>query len=233
MVAMHWLQNLDTNIFLFCNRSLTNPFFDWLMPVLSGNGGWKIFFIAVAVSIGIGMFFLGNQRARLCVLLMLLVMTTNDGLICNTLKHAINRPRPFVTLSEARFFGDVGKGFIAPDFDKSGTNLNDSKGNHNSMPSSHAANCFAATMVLFLFYRRSLWFMLPLALAVSFSRLYNGVHYPSDVLAGALVGAGYAVAVAVFLETAWQFFGKKYFPQAHVKVPSLVPDLKLSHSNFR
>ena len=44
------------------------------------------------------------------------------------------------------------------------------KGNHNSMPSSHAANWFAATMVLFLFYRKSLWFMLPMALAVSFWR---------------------------------------------------------------
>ena len=66
----------------------------------------------------------------------------------------------------------------------------------NSMPSSHAANWFAATMIAFLFYRRSLWFMLPMALAVSFSRVYNGVHYPSDVLAGAILGAGYAAALA-------------------------------------
>ena len=36
--------------------------------------------------------------------------------------------------------------------------------------------------------------MLPMALAVSFSRVYNGVHYPSDVLAGAILGAGYAAA---------------------------------------
>jgi len=48
-------------------------------------------------------------------------------------------------------------------------------------------------MILFIFYRRSCWFMLPLALAVSFSRVYNGVHYPGDVLVGAIVGAGYAV----------------------------------------
>ena len=38
---MHWLQTLDTHLFLFVNRSLANPFFDWLMPVLSGNGGVK------------------------------------------------------------------------------------------------------------------------------------------------------------------------------------------------
>ena len=34
---MHWLQSFDTSLFLFVNRSLANPVFDWLMPVLSGN----------------------------------------------------------------------------------------------------------------------------------------------------------------------------------------------------
>ena len=85
------------------------------------------------------------------------------------------------------------------------------KGSHNSMPSSHAANWFSATMVLFLFYRKSLWFMLPLALAVSFSRLYNGVHYPSDVLAGAIIGAGYAAAAAIALESRVAKFREKMF----------------------
>jgi membrane-associated phospholipid phosphatase len=46
------------------------------------------------------------------------------------------------------------------------------------MPSSHAANWFAATMILFIYYRRSLWFMLPGAILVSFSRIYNGVALP-------------------------------------------------------
>ena len=94
------------------------------------------------------------------------------------------------------------------------------------MPSSHASNWFAATMVLFLYFRKTLWFMLPMALAVSFSRLYNGVHYPSDVLAGALIGAGGALAVAIILESAWQIIGKRWLPAWYAKVPSLVPDLK-------
>ena len=80
-------------------------------------------------------------------------------------------------------------------------------------------------MVLFLFYRKSLRFMLPLALAVSFSRVYNGVHYPSDVLAGAIIGAGYAVAAAVAIESAWQYAGKKWFSRWHAKLPSLLPNL--------
>jgi undecaprenyl-diphosphatase len=226
---MHWLQTLDTNLFLFFNRSLVNPFFDWLMPVLSGSGGAKTALLVVAGVLGTALLICGNGRARVCVLMMILIVGTNDGLICNTLKHAVGRARPFVTLPEARLFGNVGKGYIPPEINAQGVDMAAGKGSHNSMPSSHAANMFAATMTLFLFYRRSLWAMLPLALAVSFSRLYNGVHYPSDVLAGALIGAGYAAAAAIALESAWQFIGKRWFPRAHARLPRLVPNLRMGN----
>jgi undecaprenyl-diphosphatase len=216
---MHGLQTLDTNLFLFLNRSLVNPFCDWLMPVLSGSGGYKNAFLAVIIATGMAIIILGKSRARICVLLLALIVGTNDGLICNTLKHAVSRPRPFVTLPQARVFGKIGDGYVPPE------NRMIGQGSHNSMPSSHAANWFCATMVLFLFYRRSLWFMLPLAFGVSFSRIYNGVHYPGDVLAGALLGAGYAAAAAIAIESAWQTLGKKFFPRWHEKLPSLVPGL--------
>ena len=159
-----------------------------------------------------------------------IIVATNDGLVCNSIKHAVSRPRPFVVLPEARLFGSVGKGYVPPQTNEYGLDMAGHQGSRNSMPSSHAANWFAATMALFLFYRKSLRFMLPLALAVSFSRVYNGVHYPSDVLAGAIIGAGYAVAAAVAIESAWQYFGKKWFPRWHAKLPSLVPNLKIGNS---
>ena len=90
------------------------------------------------------------------------------------------------------------------------------------MPSSHAANWFAATMILFIYYRRSVWFMLPGAILVGFSRIYNGVHYPSDVLAGAILGAGYAAASVWSLNALWQWAGRKWFPLWWEKFPSLL-----------
>jgi 4-amino-4-deoxy-L-arabinose transferase-like glycosyltransferase/membrane-associated phospholipid phosphatase len=215
---MHWLQALDTSLFLFVNRSLANPVFDWLMPLLSNNA----FFVPVLLLLVVGLLWKGNARLRLCVLLLVVILPLGDSLVCNTIKHAVARPRPFVTLPEARLFGTVGKGYVAPAAGDSGREMSTDKGSRTSMPSSHAGNWFAATMILFIYYRRSLWFMLPLALAVSFSRVYNGVHYPSDVLVGAILGAGYAAAGAIALQAAWRGAGKKWFPLWHQQLPSLL-----------
>jgi len=208
---MHWLQSLDAGLFHVVNPALSNSFFDVLMPFCSGNA---LFGPAFLIALGL-LACKGGARGRICVLMLVLAIALGDSFVCNTLKHLISRPRPFWTIPDVHVPVGIGR--------------TDS----GSMPSSHAANWFAATMVLFLFYRKSLWIMLPLALGVSFSRLYNGVHYPSDVLAGALVGAGYAVAVAIALEAAWQSIGKKWFPHWHAKVPSLVPDLKFGNSPSR
>ncbi len=197
---MHWLQTLDTSLFHFINRSLSNPLCDRLMPILSGAGvHW---FIPLAVAIGLAMLCFGNARARLCALMLMLVVALGDPLVINTIKHVIARPRPCMVLPDVvERLGCTGSG---------------------SMPSAHAANWFAMTMIAFLFYRRSAWFMLPMALAVSFSRVYNGVHYPSDVLAGAILGGGYAAALAIAFETAWQRLGKRWFPAWHAQLPSLL-----------
>lgn len=215
---MHWLQALDTNLFLFGNRTLANPFFDWLMPVLSGN----LFFIPLAVLLVLGVLCFGNPRMRLCAMMIILVVALGDPLVINTIKKSVQRPRPFVTLPQARLYGVVGKGYVAPA--PASTETPASRANHNSMPSSHAANWAAMTTVMFLFYRRSLWFMLPLALGVAYSRIYNGMHYPGDVLAGAILGCGYALAIVITAQSLWDGAGKKFFPNWYRQRPSLLAE---------
>ena len=51
-----------------------------------------------------------------------------------------------------------------------------------------------------------------LAVIVSFSRVYNGVHYPSDVLAGAVFGAGCGAAVVWSANALWSWAGRRWFP---------------------
>src|SRR5580704_11718909 len=203
---MHWLQSLDIALFHFINGALGNPFFDWLMPLLSGRGVHWLIAVVIAVPVII---VFGSARLRLCALFMVLVVALGDPWIVGTIKDAVGRHRPCVDLSDT--------------VERLGCT------NSGSMPSAHSANCFAMAMLLFLFYRRTAWFMFPLAASVAFSRVYCGVHYPSDVFVGAILGAGYAVAFVVLMQTAWNFFGRRFFPEWHAKLPNL---LNPKHSTF-
>lgn len=195
---MNWLQSIDVALFRLGNQSLSNPFFDWLMPIASGHA----LFVPALVVLGTLLLWKGGSRGRLLVLFMLLVLALGDGAVCNTLKKLLGRPRPCLALGDlALRVGCSGSG---------------------SMPSSHAANWFAATMVAFLYYRRSIWFMAPLAALVSFSRVYNGVHYPSDVVVGAILGAGYAVAIVWAGNALWGWAGARWFPLWWERRPCLL-----------
>jgi 4-amino-4-deoxy-L-arabinose transferase-like glycosyltransferase/membrane-associated phospholipid phosphatase len=205
---MRWLQELDSRAFGFINGQLSNPVLDRIMPLLSGNE----FFVPVLVCLGLLVIWKGRVRGVICIAFALLVVALGDGYICNMLKHALERPRPFLTFPDAHVL--IGRG-------KSG-----------SMPSSHAANWFAATLVAFVYYPRSIRFMLPGALLVAFSRVYNGVHYPSDVAMGAVLGAGYAAAALWTAASLWSYVGAKWFPLWWRKMPSLLnPDLTLTEDS--
>src|SRR5438270_5929297 len=170
---MLWLQSLDLATLRLVRETLRNPLFDWLMPFLSGN----ILFIPALALAGGWLALKEGIRGRLCLLMLAAVLLVGDSVICNTLKKTVGRPRP------------------AGAYTVEDQNVPADQSRNGSMPSSHAANCFAATMVLFLYYRRSLPFMLTLAAAVGYSRVYKGAHYPTDVLTGAALGAIYAVGI--------------------------------------
>lgn len=189
---------MDAALFRAVNQSLSNPLFDWLMPVLSGN---KLFGPMVLLAAAV---LIWRQRVKgaLCVAFITLAVGLGDPLIINSIKHAVGRPRPFVTQPGA--ITRVGR---TESF---------------SLPSAHAANMAAAAMVAFLYFRRSWRFMVPLAAAVAFSRVYNGVHYVSDVLIGATLGAGYAAVMVWALDRCWNWAGQKWFPLWWEQMPSLL-----------
>ena len=65
----------------------------------------------------------------------------------------------------------------------------------SSFPSGHAASSFACAYVLSRFAPRLRWFLYVLAALIAFSRVYVGVHYPIDVIAGAIFGTLLAIAL--------------------------------------
>jgi len=211
------LQALDIDLFRLVNEKLANPIFDVVMPFASGN----VFFAPLLVATGILLVWKGRVRGLVCVLMLALVLPLGDGWICRSIKHAVARPRPFLTLTAVRRPGGQNDPMARPPPSAAQPNGKPASGS-GSMPSAHAANWFAATLIAFIYYRRSLRFMLPMAVLVSFSRIYNGVHYPSDVLAGAALGAGYAAAAVWSLDALWRWSGRKWFPSRWARLPSLL-----------
>ncbi|MBI3418167.1 MAG: glycosyltransferase family 39 protein [Verrucomicrobia bacterium] len=201
---MDAVQAIDDQLFLFVNHSLSNPLFDWLMPFVSDT---PLFRPAIALLLLL-LCWKGGVRGRLCALMLGVVVVFGDVVICSSLKRFFARPRPFLHLDDAIL--RVGRGPSA------------------SMPSGHAANWFAATVVMFIYYRRSMWFMVPMATLVAFSRMYNGVHYLTDVIVGSALGASYAFAIIWLLNRFWINVGQDFFPLWWRQLPSLwKPGLQL------
>jgi undecaprenyl-diphosphatase len=103
------------------------------------------------------------------------VVGLTDVLCYRVIKSQIQRPRPFQNEEISSWLRPVGEAH-GPSF-----------------PSNHAANCFAGAAILAWYFRRSRYIFYTLAMFVALSRPALGVHYPSDALAGALIG--YSVAI--------------------------------------
>lgn len=96
------------------------------------------------------------------------------------IKILVCRPRPFVTFPELP--------------------MNIVKPSGYSFPSGHTTSSFAATTVISIRYKKFATPALLLAALIGFSRLYNCVHYPTDVICGALLGVIIAVITCVLFK---------------------------------
>ncbi|MGG5254019.1 undecaprenyl-diphosphatase [Neobacillus sp. SM06] len=72
-----------------------------------------------------------------------------------------------------------------------------------SFPSDHATGAFVIATSIWIWRKRDGWFWLLLAAAISLSRVWTGVHYPSDVIAGLIIGISIAFLVHAVL-TRWK-----------------------------
>ncbi len=148
---MHWLQTLDVELFRFIHGSLVNPVFEAVMPLASGN----VLFVPVVVLAVAALVWKGRARGVICVLMLALILPLGEGLVLNTLKQTVARLRPYVALPDVHRPNKPPNswGVHPPPMAGGETSVSSlpSKGDMTSMPSSHAANWFAATMVLFVY----------------------------------------------------------------------------------
>jgi undecaprenyl-diphosphatase len=176
------LIDLDTALFYLFNVKLQNGFFDLLMPVLTNLGYWRIPLGLMAILLLI----FGKRKGRITVLLLVLGIALSDQLCNNLLKPLIQRTRPCNVLENIHLLVNCTRAY--------------------SFPSSHAMNIFTGCLLLSYSYRKIRLLLLIIAILVSYSRIYVGVHYPFDVLAGMVLG----VFCAFIITTLFKFLSRNF-----------------------
>ena len=167
---MHAILSLDAALFHCINTGMGNPVFDALLPLFREKWLWAPLYLFLAT------FFLLNygRKGWIIILTMVLAVGLADFTSSALVKKNVRRLRPCndpAMIVQERI--SCGSGY--------------------SFTSSHAANHFAAAIfIIGIMGDRQRWIR-PAALIwaglIAFSQVYVGVHYPLDVLGGALLGA--------------------------------------------
>lgn len=167
-----FLLHLDRHLFYVINHDWTNPFFDAVLPVMRNARFWIPLYVFI---IGFSLWRYKKQGAAL-ILFLALAVGFADFTSASMIKPSVHRLRPCrdpYTSASVISRVPCGTGY--------------------SFPSTHATDHFAIAIFLGLvFYKRCKW-VLPVLISwaalISLAQVYVGVHFPVDVVLGALYGS--------------------------------------------
>ena len=174
------LLNIDGGFLLLIQEYVRNPILDSIMIFITSLGNGGMIWIAATILLLI------PKKTRKVGIMSAVALLGSLLINNNLLKNLVQRPRPFVTFADLQIIIPTPSEF--------------------SFPSGHTSSSFAAASVFYKHLPKK--FGVPavvLAGLIGISRLYVGVHYPTDVIAGVLMG----IFLGYLAECIVNFVGKK------------------------
>lgn len=168
---LDWLLKIDTELFLYLNHWRA----DWMDPVMIFLSAKKVWIPLYVIIFG-AIIYSYKKWSFVYLLALILSVTAADQITSGFMKPYFKRYRP---CHESNLTDQV---------------LTPSKcGGKYGYASSHAANTFAVAFFIFFLFNREQkkWpqmLLIVWAALISYSRIYLGVHYPLDIITGALIG---------------------------------------------
>lgn len=167
-----FLYSIDLSVFYFFNHTLNTPALSRFFSMITDVNSWYITYVVLLGLLVVK----GGKRGRIAVGLVLLIIIITDQTGANVIKNIFERLRPCNALADAVTpLGCTGS---------------------YSFPSNHALNNFAAAGFFATLYRAYRYPLYITAALIAISRVYLGLHYPSDIIAGAILGALFGWFVA-------------------------------------
>jgi undecaprenyl-diphosphatase len=159
---IEYISHRDINILRIINNSWKCKFLDIIMPAMTYLGSFPFMFIFCT-----GAFLLSSTLLHAMAIKAMISISLSTG-IGKLLKISVTRLRPFISIP----------------------NLNIKKIgiDEYSFPSGHTTGAFSLAVIIALYFPIFGFISIPLALCVGISRVYIGVHYPTDVIMGIIIG---------------------------------------------
>ena len=166
------LQSIDQNLFVYINRDATHPILDTLMPYFRESTFWIPFYVFLIVFVFVNF----GKKGWVWLLFAFITVLLTDQFSSSIIKNWVQRPRP---CADHLFSGQVRL-------------LLDHCSGGYSFTSSHATNHFGVATFLFVtlgrFFGNWKYLIFIWAALICYAQVYVGVHYPLDVIIGALLG---------------------------------------------
>lgn len=172
--VINFVNRGDIKLFYIINDKIKCNFLDKIIPLVTNLGGA----ISTILTCFILIYF-GNEEVKIVGYKSITALSTSHILV-HFLKKIFTRERPFIKLERINTFRN--------------------KLFDYSFPSGHTTAIFSICVTLALNFSAFTMFFIAIAFVVGLSRVYIGVHYPSDVFVGMVIGTVFAVTNNAFLD---------------------------------